>query len=45
MLLILVSVGMVGWIWRGERGAAKPGYPLAAGHVTAILLSNYVYCI
>ena len=42
MLLILVSVGMVGWIWRGERGAAKPGYPLAAGHVTAILLSNHV---
>jgi hypothetical protein len=33
---------MVGWIWRGERGAAKPGYPLAAGHVTAILLSNHV---
>ena len=28
-----------------ERGAAKPGYPLAAGHVTAILLSNHVYGI
>ena len=30
---------------REERGAAKPGYPLAAGHVTAILLSNHVYGI
>ena len=28
-----------------QRGAAKPGYPLAAGHVTAILLSNHVYGI
>ena len=44
-LLILVSVGMVGWIWREERGVAKYGYPLAAGHGTAILLSNHVYGI
>ena len=45
VLLILVSVGMVGWIWREERGVAKYGYPLAAGHGTAILLSNHVYGI
>ena len=42
MLLILVSVGMVGWIWRGERGAAKPCYPLAADHDTTSNLSNHV---
>ena len=45
MLLILVSVGMVGWIWRGERGAAKPCYPLAADHDTTSNLSNHVYGI
>ena len=45
VLLILISVGLVGWIWREERAAAKPVYPLAAGHVTAILLSNHVYGI
>jgi len=45
VLLILVSVGMVGWIWRGERGAAKPDYPLVAGHDIASLLSNHVYGI
>ena len=42
VLLILVSAGMVGWIWRGERGAAKPEYPLVAGHDIASLLSNHV---
>ena len=45
MLLILISVGMVGWIWRGERGAAKPGYPLVAVHDTVSLLSNHLYGI
>jgi len=45
MLLILVSVGMVGWIWRGERGAANPCYPLAADHDTTSNLSNHVYGI
>lgn len=45
VLLIFASMGMVGWIWRGERGSAKPGYPLVAGHHTAILLSSNVYGI
>ena len=45
MLLVLISVGLVGWIWSEERGAAKPGYSLAAGHDTASLLSNHVYGI
>ena len=35
-------MGLVGWIWRVERGAAKPGYPLAAGHDTTSNLSNHV---
>ena len=45
MLLVLISVGLVGWILRVERGAAKPGYPLAAGHDTTSHLSNHVYGI
>lgn len=45
VLLILVSVGIGSWILRGERGAAKPGYPLVAGHDIASLLSNHVYGI
>jgi hypothetical protein len=45
VLLILISAGMVGLIWREERGVAKYGYPLAASHDTAILLSNHVYGI
>ena len=45
VLLILVSVGIVGLIWREERGVGKHGYPLAASHDTAILLSNHVYGI
>lgn len=42
VLLILISVGLVGWIWREERAAAKPVYPLAAGHDTTSNLSNHV---
>ena len=45
VLLILNSAGMVCLIWREERGVAKYGYPLAASHDTAILLSNHVYGI
>ena len=45
VLLILISVGMVGWILSEQRGAAKPSNPLAAGHDTAIFLSNHVYWI
>lgn len=45
VLLILVSVGMGSWILRGERGAAKPGYPLVVGHDIASLLSNHAYGI
>lgn len=45
VLLILASVGMGSWIWSGERGAAKPGYPLVAGHDIGSLLSNHVYGI
>ena len=36
---------MVGWILSEQRGAAKPSNPLAAGHDTAIFLSNHVYGI
>jgi hypothetical protein len=36
---------MVGWILSEQRGAAKPSNPLAAGHDTAIFLSNHVYWI
>jgi ribonucleotide reductase alpha subunit len=45
VLLILISAGMVCLILREERGVAKYGYPLAASHDTAILLSNHVYGI
>jgi len=36
---------VVGWILSEQRGAAKPCYPLAAGHETASNLSNHVYWI
>ena len=45
MLLILVSVGMVGWIWREQRLASKGGVPWGGGQDTTTLLSNHVYGI
>jgi hypothetical protein len=44
-LLILVSVGMVGWIWREQRLAAKGGVPWGGGQDTTTPLSNHVYGI
>jgi len=43
MLLILVSVGMVGWIWREQRLAAKGGVPWGGGQDATTPLSNHVY--
>ena len=45
VLLILVSVGMVGWIWREQRLAAKGGVPWGSGQGTTTPLSNHVYGI
>lgn len=44
-LLIFVSVGMVGWIWREQRLAAKGGVPWGGGQDTTTPLSNHVYGI
>lgn len=44
-LLILVSMGMVGWIWREQRLAAKGGVPWGGGQDTTTPLSNNVYGI
>jgi len=41
-LLILVSVGMAGWIWREQRLAAKGGVPWGGGQDTTTPLSNHV---
>lgn len=45
VLLILVSVGMVGWIWREQRFAVKGGVPWGGGQGTTTPLSNHVYGI
>ena len=44
-LLILVSVGMVGWIWCEQRLAANGGVPWGGGLDTTTPLSNHVYGI
>ncbi len=41
-LLILVFVGMVGWIWREQRLAAKGGVPWGVGQDTTTPISNHV---